>query len=510
LLLGVVLSSNTLIENGTHRIYTIIITTDQLGLGLSVLSIEAEVNNYETRSAKVRIKVIEKPTDIVVYLNDEIRVDNGITLAYGTTLNITVKYRYNLSSIPTHLNSASVMLSGVILSNNTLTENSINNIYTIIINSDQLDLGLSVLAVAAEIINYETRSTNLRIVVRTIITEIKPENDVDEILATVGQTITLRIVINDTDYDDTIKGLQVKYSWAYGTGDLLDPDGDGVYEAVLADVPFGLYQISITVFNASDIYNFEPFRIPISISYTTDQSNLQAIINILIVVSILSAIGFSSYIYAYQKVLKYPKPVRKVRKVKKKLKKKKSFKVDVLDRSNTLKNVFETELGSRAKFLKKKSKEDILPQKTTKVPSKVVSTPSIKKQEPPKTEPQAKPVEKQVIKPEEKPQVDFIDDEARAWVEPVESEEKTPKNPISKPEVAKLPKAELIDKPKIQKMPTVEPIDKIAVKELPSAKPLEKLGEEKEKTPPSEPSESSEKENKDSSPEDSTNNSTED
>ena len=461
--------------------YNVTIDSSELGFATNTFLIYAYKVNYQQQSINIRIKVIDKPTDISVYLNNEIRIENGITLAYGATLNISVIFTYNESGVPTHLSNASVTLTGGGF-NDLISENITYKIYTIIITTDQLDLGLCILSIVAEKTNYETSSANLRIVVRTIATNIKTETGAEDILATVGQNIYLRIVINDTDNKLLIKGLDIRYSWAYGTGKMLESDGDGVYEALLSNVPYGLYQISITVFNASDIYNFEPFRITISISYTTEQSSLIAIIQILIVVSILGAIGFSSYIYAYQKVLKYPKPVRKVRKVKKGLKKKKLPDIDVLDRTSTLKNVFESELFTRAKFLKKMTKEDVPEIKGKEISSTHVSMPDKEGED----SPQIKPEEKRVIQKEEKPAKRSEEKEETSWIDPFDTEEKKKKEIPQKPEIKQLPSEKLFEKPKIEKLPSEKPIQEPELEEeiTPSKEPIEKSSEDKEDISP--------------------------
>jgi hypothetical protein len=75
------------------------------------------------------------------------------------------------------------------------------------------------------------------------------------------------------------------------------------------------------------------------------------------------------YIYAYQKYLKYPKPVRKVRKYNKTLRKTSNPRVDITAREKAFKAEYQNELAKSSKLLKGKSPE------VTSMPDKMLKKP---------------------------------------------------------------------------------------------------------------------------------------
>jgi len=72
---------------------------------------------------------------------------------------------------------------------------------------------------------------------------------------------------------------------------------------------------------------------------------------LLIVASVVTA-GISGYLIAYQRVLKYPRPVRKVRKFKRTLNKRTTPDMPIMPREIAFKKSYNKALGSEAKFLK--------------------------------------------------------------------------------------------------------------------------------------------------------------
>jgi len=69
--------------------------------------------------------------------------------------------------------------------------------------------------------------------------------------------------------------------------------------------------------------------------------------------------GLGGYLYLYQKILKYPKPVRKVRKYRFSLKKKKGPDVTITGRESAFHAIYGREMGKISGSLKVKPKETI-------------------------------------------------------------------------------------------------------------------------------------------------------
>jgi len=86
---------------------------------------------------------------------------------------------------------------------------------------------------------------------------------------------------------------------------------------------------------------------------------------ILTIIGIVTAVAVAGYLYAYQKVLKYPKTVRKVRKYRKKLRKKTPPHMDITDRKQAFGTAYDNELGSSSKHLKGKPSSEKPPQKVS-------------------------------------------------------------------------------------------------------------------------------------------------
>jgi hypothetical protein len=142
--------------------------------------------------------------------------------------------------------------------------------------------------------------------------------------------------LNNTDYDEIIKGALVTYRWYYGQGELTDPDDDGVYETFLYNVPGGVHPITITAF-AGDNYDFETFEITLSVTQTAGPD-----LTWLIYVLSGGALCLGLAILLYQTHFKYPPIVRKIRKLRKSVRKGKKGKPILLkDRNDILIDSFQ-------------------------------------------------------------------------------------------------------------------------------------------------------------------------
>ena len=110
-----------------------------------------------------------------------------------------------------------------------------------------------------------------------------------------------------------------------------------------------------------------------------DYTNLSAksteepfIFRVLFIAALIVAAGLGGYLYLYQKILKYPKPVRKVRKYRFSLKKKKGPDVTIVNRERAFKVIYAGELSKTSGFLKVKLKEHVIeppPKTASNVPS---------------------------------------------------------------------------------------------------------------------------------------------
>ncbi|KKN26969.1 hypothetical protein LCGC14_0869350 [marine sediment metagenome] len=332
--------------------YNYTIDTNDLGLGIITLTIQAQKTNYNPQTIRFHIEVFERSSIMQLSLNSE--DSTGIELPIGSNLNITVKFTDNVTGF--HIYSVSVNLEiNSVLYN--FTEDLSFNQYSININTTNLNIGVNLLKVTAYKPNYEIQEINLRITVNKIGVDISTESGESHIIIKMGENINLRIILNDRDFGGVIKGAIITYTWAYGQGNLTDLDNDGHYEAVLEDVPIGVYSITISASGVEN-YNFGSYKITVSVNQPITQNDQTWVVYLLITAIIGASGGFASY----QLHFKYPPMVRKIRKLRKKIRKgRKSKPILTSKRHEIIKNT----LRNQTEILDFETKN--LENKTTKI-----------------------------------------------------------------------------------------------------------------------------------------------
>ena len=352
--------SESLNEDLLNYQYSYILNGSDLGLGIKYLSILANVSNFNPQTIRFITEVTERRTMLEIYLNGENKTSNpSIDIAINKMLNITIKYTDINGN---HIEDATVNMFGAI-SDNLIEYKSLQH-YSYVINTSLLDIGVRIIAVSAEKSNHIFQTEDIRIEVRRIRTNITTQNGIALISVLPGIDVTLKIVLYDLDFGGTIKGAIVSYS-GFGSGILTDGNNDGVYEIVFRNIAEGTHKIVIGAF-LGDNYEFESFEVTISVSRPPGEAGL--IIALAIAIS-LAAVVMLGYIYAYQKYLKYPKPVRKVRKYQRTLEKTKNPRISIVKRENSFSSEYDAELNKTSKLLKTKPMEPpITPQKVLKKP----------------------------------------------------------------------------------------------------------------------------------------------
>ena len=330
--------------------YWIDIDAIDLNTGFNFLTVYAQKSNYEAQTILITIQVIDRETDIEINLNQVNKtLDKSIELPIGKELNITFKYFDAKTGV--YINNATVQLIGTDIPLN-LTEYPQLQHYSLNIDTRNLDWGVQFLTIVAEKTNYQPSLNVLKITVRQIITNITTESGEDVINIQAGESYTLSIILYDLDFGELIKNATVRYTWELGQGYLTDEDNDGIYKATLENIPPGTFTVTFTL-NVSDDYLFERKTITLNVVSPPEET---LIFLILTIAAIGASIGIGGYFIAYQRVLKYPKPVRKIHKFKKTLKKKKSPDVEILSSKVLLKALYNEELDPVAKLFKGKMK----------------------------------------------------------------------------------------------------------------------------------------------------------
>lgn len=288
--------------------YNYTLDTNDLDVGIDILTIYAQLDGYQPQTFQFVIQVIEKATRIQLFVNAENKTtDSLIELPIGSLINITVKFYDNRTGL--EILNALVQLTGEGLVEN-LTENSILKQYTILLDSSILYIGLKLFTIMAYAPNYEVQTIELRINVNRIRTNISG-NSVISVM--VGEMIYVEVELTDLDFGGSILDATVTYRWQFGQGVLTDLDSDGIYEVFLVGNMTGTFSLVITAFKG-DNYAFESFEIVIVVTQCPFELPLIIIpgYNLFTLICIISVLS----IIIVRKLLMEKQPVQNLKKEK--------------------------------------------------------------------------------------------------------------------------------------------------------------------------------------------------
>lgn len=338
------------ILNETSNQYNITINSSGFELGSNILSVFAQLEFYQPNSIQIFVEVVKKATYLIINLNGVDKTnDPDLHLPINSLLNITIKYLHNQTGF--EISGALLQLIG-----EGLTENLIENVnfshYSFILDTRTLGIGTNLFTVVAQATDFQVSTINLRITVDSIRTSINTITGEAFFDINSEDDFQIQIVLNDTDFGGIIENASVTYRWGRGQGELIDLDNDGIYNAVLQDVPTGSYVVSIIAY-AGENYEFETFEIIIN-ARTKPGFDFTYIILLLSI----GIVGLGTYFALYQKYFKYPPKVRKIRKLRKKISKNKKLNpVSLQTREDIIKNKIQQNVESLGeKRLSKDSK----------------------------------------------------------------------------------------------------------------------------------------------------------
>ncbi|GAI44026.1 unnamed protein product, partial [marine sediment metagenome] len=209
------------------------------GISISIADVYLNISYIETFP--------DYGTNLELFLEDEDKtLDPFLDVPIGELINITAKFTN--ASTGAHIVGANVLLIGNRVLEN-LTESVIHGHFSTEINSTRdLNMGYNFLTIKAQFLDHETMIINLRITVRKIKTEIIPVSE-SNVIITPGGTADIDVLINNTDYDGSVKGATVTYTWKLGQGEFIDDNNDGIYNVSINNIPAGVHVISITAFS---------------------------------------------------------------------------------------------------------------------------------------------------------------------------------------------------------------------------------------------------------------------
>jgi len=204
--------------------YNITIHTSELSLGNNYLRVIASKKYYESVDISFNVKVIERKTDLQLYLDrSNETLDKSITMIYGNSGNITVTYKDKEFFPYVHISEANVTLIGLGIPQE-LQDIGLEQ-YTIIIDTKDLGLGVTYLSVNAVKENYTSQSIRFKIEV------IERNSYIDKIFLNKtestfiiipwNENLNIAITYNDSLTDAFIDNALVKLT---GTGILHEFD----------------------------------------------------------------------------------------------------------------------------------------------------------------------------------------------------------------------------------------------------------------------------------------------
>jgi len=328
--------------NQTGMYYNITINSNNLEKGVNVLTLFAQLPNYQAMSVQFIIDVIDRATQLQLFLNGvDVTSDPVFEISIGNLLNVTVIYLDNQTGIG--IPSALLQFIGEDLDQN-LTESLLFNQYSIIINSSILLIGVKLFTIVASAPNYQINTIDLRVTVNRVSTSIDTISGLIFVDINPNENFLIQIVLNNTDFGGAIKNATVTYSWINGQGILTDSNNDGIYEALLDNIPAGSYIISINAY-AGENYDFrDDFEIVLNVIAPPGPD-----ITIIIISLAAGVVGITVAFVLYQTRFKYPPKVRMMRKIRKKIGKGRKMKPLTV---NTRDNIIADEIKRNRELLK--------------------------------------------------------------------------------------------------------------------------------------------------------------
>ncbi len=262
--------SSQLTENPSFGQYSTVIDSTDLEIGIWALTVTAKKSNYETQIIPFFIDVVERPTDLQLYVDSFHKTTNNtMNIKYNEVMNITVFYRDELTN--QHLNGANVSIT------NFGSLDYINEQYNISINSNSLNLGFNVLTITANLENYTSKTLQLYVEVYDRATDFKllvnatekVENDLIQVQ--VGGILNLTVFYKDIMDQYHLSGAIVKL---VEFGNFNETGFQYNYSLDSRDLNIGFNILSLS----AQLDNYEPQSIQIYIEVYNTPSELTLLV----------------------------------------------------------------------------------------------------------------------------------------------------------------------------------------------------------------------------------------
>jgi len=202
------LGIDNLTETSSH--YNISVDPNiDLDPGINVLTVYAQLDKYRSQSIQFFVELIEKETELLLFLNSDPKNDGDtIQVTVDELINVTVYYRDNITKLL--LIGATVTILGI----DNLTETSSHYNISVDPNID-LDPGINVLTVFAQLEDYKPQSIQFFVEIVEKETELllfldeDPKNDGDQIQVEVNKFINVTVYYRDNITKQLLNGATI-------------------------------------------------------------------------------------------------------------------------------------------------------------------------------------------------------------------------------------------------------------------------------------------------------------
>ncbi|MEE9376464.1 MAG: hypothetical protein V3V33_00325 [Candidatus Lokiarchaeia archaeon] len=257
--------------------YSLTINTNDLGIGVSILTITAEKTLYETNQTQFFVEVTERETELLLFLNGNPKNDGEtFNIKIDRTVNITVLFRDNETK--QHLPDALVELLGW----DKLNETN-NQYYNITINTNDLVKGINAFTIFAQLVNYTTNSINFFIEVFETATNYQLFlNNIDSTLnplinLTVFDTLNITIKYLDNETGNHIPNATLQYIGGGLSGNLTEYETLEFYSKNISTNDLGIGVTIINVIAQKTLY--ETQNIQFFVEVTERETELLLFLN---------------------------------------------------------------------------------------------------------------------------------------------------------------------------------------------------------------------------------------
>ncbi|MFW9936576.1 MAG: hypothetical protein ACFFD5_02950 [Candidatus Thorarchaeota archaeon] len=201
--------------------YNYTINTNDLNQTITPLTIFADLDNYESKSIEFLVEITDRETDLLLFLDSDPKNDSAkIQVEVNEFINVTVIYRDNESG--QFLSGADVAL----LERGNFTE--INNQYNYTIDTNDLNQGITILTVYAELDKYQPQIFYFYVEVVERESDLKLLIDEDDmtldpvITSTIDKTLNITVYYTDNQTGTHIGGASVQLIQLVGEGGTID------------------------------------------------------------------------------------------------------------------------------------------------------------------------------------------------------------------------------------------------------------------------------------------------